>query len=143
MEDSNVAHTVPFPYCVAGNRHEIEMQIKRERLPTWRSSQHHKRFLSSTLWELQGLDDLLKPSHFSLGVKGALYPERQAMQSRLKGQLEMSISFVLPPVLALVPEDGLRSVAESVRPLKPLHNHIFLDSIEMCYKIQEGKEHMN
>ncbi|XP_034707208.1 uncharacterized protein LOC117930680 [Vitis riparia] len=65
-------------------------------------------------WELQGLDDLLKPSHFSLGVKGALYPERQAMQSRLKGQLEMSISFVLPPVLALVPEDGLRSVAESV-----------------------------
>ena len=38
------------------------------------------------------------------------------MRSRLKGQLEMSISFVLPPVLALVPEDGLRSVAESVRP---------------------------
>lgn len=155
MEDSNVAHTVPFPYCVASNRHEIEMQIKRERLPTWRSSQHHKgswaqhcestqeitQILSSTLmssyvtsikpvilqirWELQGLDDLLKPSHFSLGVKGALYPERQAMQSRLKGQLEMSISFVLPPVLALVPEDGLRSVAESVRPLKPLHNHYF------------------
>ncbi|CAK9162942.1 unnamed protein product [Ilex paraguariensis] len=65
-------------------------------------------------WELQGLDDILKPSQFSLGVKGALYPERQEAQSRLKGQLQMTISFVLPPVLALVPEDVRRDVAESV-----------------------------
>lgn len=65
-------------------------------------------------WELQGLDDILKPSHFCLGVKGALYPERRGMRSRLKGQLQMEISFVLPTVLALVPEDVRRDVAESV-----------------------------
>ncbi|XP_011098659.1 uncharacterized protein LOC105177275 isoform X2 [Sesamum indicum] len=65
-------------------------------------------------WELQGLDDMLKPSQFSLGVKGALYPDRRGPRSRLKGQLQMSISFILPPMLALVPEDIRRDVAESV-----------------------------
>ncbi|KAG8384672.1 hypothetical protein BUALT_Bualt04G0142400 [Buddleja alternifolia] len=65
-------------------------------------------------WELRGLDDMLKPSQFTLGVKGALYPDRRGSRSRLKGQLQMSISFVLPPVLSLVPEDVRRDVAESV-----------------------------
>ncbi|KAH6774549.1 hypothetical protein C2S52_002476 [Perilla frutescens var. hirtella] len=65
-------------------------------------------------WELQGLDDMLKPSQFSLSVKGALYPDRRGPRSRLRGQLQMSISFVLPPVLALVPDDIRRDVAESV-----------------------------
>ncbi|XP_075105713.1 uncharacterized protein LOC107803533 isoform X2 [Nicotiana tabacum] len=65
-------------------------------------------------WELQGLDDALKPSQFSLGVKGSLYPDRNGPRSRLKGQLQMSISFVLPPMLALVPEDVRRDVADTV-----------------------------
>nr|XP_004233372.1 uncharacterized protein LOC101245722 [Solanum lycopersicum] len=65
-------------------------------------------------WELQGLDDVLKPSEFSLGVKGSLYPDRNGPRTRLKGQLQMSISFVLPHVLALVPEAVRRDVAESV-----------------------------
>ncbi|CAH9084493.1 unnamed protein product [Cuscuta europaea] len=65
-------------------------------------------------WELQGLDDVVKPSQFSLSVKGALYPERRGLRSRIKGHLEMSISFVLPPVLALLPEHVLQDVAESV-----------------------------
>ncbi|XP_022843664.1 uncharacterized protein LOC111367165 isoform X1 [Olea europaea var. sylvestris] len=65
-------------------------------------------------WELQGLDDMLKPSQFSLGVKGALYPDRSGPRSRLKGQLQMSISFVLPPLLALVPENVRRDVSESI-----------------------------
>ncbi|KAF8012888.1 hypothetical protein BT93_I0910 [Corymbia citriodora subsp. variegata] len=70
--------------------------------------------LDITRWELQGLDSIPEPSHFALGVKGALYPDRRGTRSRLKGQLEMSISFVLPPMLALVPADVLQSVAESV-----------------------------
>ncbi|OIT06475.1 PREDICTED: uncharacterized protein LOC109211542 [Nicotiana attenuata] len=65
-------------------------------------------------WELQGLDDALKPSQFSLDVKGSLYPDRNGPRSRLRGQLQMSISFVLPPMLALVPEDVRRDVAETV-----------------------------
>ncbi|XP_057769558.1 uncharacterized protein LOC130989593 [Salvia miltiorrhiza] len=64
--------------------------------------------------ELQGLDDMIKPSQFSLSVKGVLYPDRRGPRSRLKGQLQMSISFDLPPMLSLVPEDIRRDVAESV-----------------------------
>ncbi|KAJ8433121.1 hypothetical protein Cgig2_023079 [Carnegiea gigantea] len=69
---------------------------------------------SSVRWELQGLDDLMKPGHFSLGVKGALYTDRCGVRSRLKGQLEMRISVILPQMLSLVPEDLLRRVSESV-----------------------------
>lgn len=65
-------------------------------------------------WELHGLEDIVKPSEFSLGVKGALYPYRQGNLSRLKGQLTMSITFELPPVLSLIPEDVRKDVAESV-----------------------------
>lgn len=77
-------------------------------------------------WELQGLDDMLKPSQFSLGVKGALYPDRRGLRSRLKGQLQLSISFVLPPVLALVPEHVRQDVAESVRFSPPLCFFLFV-----------------
>ncbi|CAI9109750.1 OLC1v1009628C3 [Oldenlandia corymbosa var. corymbosa] len=65
-------------------------------------------------WELRGLDDVLKPSHFSLSVNGVLYPERRGARSRLKGKLEMSISFILPAALSLIPEEVRREVAESV-----------------------------
>ncbi|CAN1121747.1 Uncharacterized protein SYNPCC7002_A1590 [Linum perenne] len=65
-------------------------------------------------WELKGLDGVIEPSHFSLGVKGALYADRGRTRTRLKGKLEMEISFVLPPVLALVPEDVRNNVAETV-----------------------------
>ncbi|KAK1563073.1 hypothetical protein Q3G72_021957 [Acer saccharum] len=70
--------------------------------------------LDITRWQLRGLDNILQPSHFSLGVKGALYSDRRGTRSRLKGQLEMNISFVLPTMLVLVPEDVRRSLAESV-----------------------------
>ncbi|KAJ6369927.1 hypothetical protein OIU76_028231 [Salix suchowensis] len=65
-------------------------------------------------WKLQGLDNIFQPSQFSLGVKGALYPDRRGARTRLKGQLEMNISFVLPPVLAMVPENVRKPVAETV-----------------------------
>lgn len=73
-------------------------------------------FYMQVRWELQGLDDMLKPSQFSLDVNGALYSDRRGPRTRLKGQLQMSISFVLPPVLGLVPQNIRRDVAESVRP---------------------------
>ncbi|GAV77582.1 DUF1997 domain-containing protein [Cephalotus follicularis] len=70
--------------------------------------------LDITRWELQGLDSVLEPSQFSLRVKGLLYPDRRGPRSRLKGRLAMSISFVLPPMLALIPEDSRQSVADAV-----------------------------
>lgn len=66
-------------------------------------------------WKLKGLDRVMEPSDFSLEVKGALYPDRRGKQTRLRGQLEMNISFVLPPVLELVPEDVRRNLANAVR----------------------------
>uniref|UniRef100_A0A1D1Z118 Uncharacterized protein SYNPCC7002_A1590 n=1 Tax=Anthurium amnicola TaxID=1678845 RepID=A0A1D1Z118_9ARAE len=73
--------------------------------------------LRATRWELQGLEGGQVPSHFVLDVQGLLYPDRGEggpPRSRLRGHLQTSISFVLPPVLALVPENALREVAESV-----------------------------
>ncbi|MCL7047977.1 hypothetical protein MKW94_023535, partial [Papaver nudicaule] len=69
--------------------------------------------LDITRWELQGLDRVFQPTEFILSVRGALYPVRRGIRSRLKGQLEMSISFVLPPVVSVVPQDVLTGVAES------------------------------
>uniref|UniRef100_A0A1D1Y1X1 Uncharacterized protein SYNPCC7002_A1590 n=1 Tax=Anthurium amnicola TaxID=1678845 RepID=A0A1D1Y1X1_9ARAE len=74
-------------------------------------------FVFQTRWELQGLEGGQVPSHFVLDVQGLLYPDRGEggpPRSRLRGHLQTSISFVLPPVLALVPENALREVAESV-----------------------------
>ncbi|XP_021770853.1 uncharacterized protein LOC110735041 [Chenopodium quinoa] len=65
-------------------------------------------------WELQGLDNVVEPDQFSLSVNGILYSDRRGVRSRLKGQLEMKISVILPPVLAMVPEDVLRGVSEAV-----------------------------
>ncbi|CAN6439846.1 unnamed protein product [Victoria cruziana] len=86
----------------------------KEYPPGVRKSSSTVLALEAIRWELKGLDYVLKPSDFTLGVRGALYSEKLGVRSRLKGQLELNISFVLPPVLELVPKDVLRSVAESV-----------------------------
>ncbi|CAA7055415.1 unnamed protein product [Microthlaspi erraticum] len=65
-------------------------------------------------WELQGLDRVMEPSDFTLGVKGTLYPDRHGNDTKLKGRLETTVSFVLPSVLALVPEDVRRNMAHAV-----------------------------
>ncbi|KAJ8775151.1 hypothetical protein K2173_020155 [Erythroxylum novogranatense] len=70
--------------------------------------------LNITRWELQGLDDMFQPSQFTLFVKGALYPDRRGARTRLKGQLEMKMGFILPPMLKLIPEDVRRNIAETV-----------------------------
>ena len=71
--------------------------------------------LRVTEWELRGLDSGYTPTSFDLGVRGSLYADRgRGRACRLKGHLEIAISFVLPPPLRLVPEGILRGVAESV-----------------------------
>ncbi|XVF16669.1 hypothetical protein REPUB_Repub10bG0052200 [Reevesia pubescens] len=70
--------------------------------------------LDITRWELQGLDNVVDPSHFTLIVKGTLYPDRRGKKSRLRGHLEMNISFVLPPALALIPENVRDSLGKEV-----------------------------
>nr|ABK25986.1 unknown [Picea sitchensis] len=70
--------------------------------------------LEATRWELRGLDYVLQPSDFVLGVRGALYSENNGVRSRLKGLMEMTVSFVLPPALAVIPEDILKSIGHAV-----------------------------
>ncbi|XWS32901.1 hypothetical protein CRYUN_Cryun22dG0030700 [Craigia yunnanensis] len=71
--------------------------------------------LDITRWELQWLDNVVDPSHFTLTVKGTLYPDRRGNKSRLRGHLEMYICFVLPPALALVLENVRDSLGKGVR----------------------------
>ncbi|KAK3212522.1 hypothetical protein Dsin_017228 [Dipteronia sinensis] len=65
--------------------------------------------LDITRWQLRGLDNILELSHFSLGVKGALYSDRRGTRSRLKGQLEMNISFILPTIFLKMLAEVLQS----------------------------------
>ncbi|KAI8534023.1 hypothetical protein RHMOL_Rhmol10G0056000 [Rhododendron molle] len=89
VENPDAAVTIHVPDGLAGNLHE-------------------------TRWELQGLDNILKLSEFSLCVTGSLYPERRGARSRMKFQLQMNISSVVPPALSLVPEDVRFGVVELV-----------------------------
>ncbi|KAL6657024.1 hypothetical protein ACP70R_004804 [Stipagrostis hirtigluma subsp. patula] len=74
--------------------------------------------LRVTEWELRGLDSGHMPSSFDLAVRGSLYADRSQDRrragSRMRGDLEIAITFVLPPPLRLVPEAVLRGVADSV-----------------------------
>ncbi|KAF7129347.1 hypothetical protein RHSIM_Rhsim10G0035900 [Rhododendron simsii] len=92
-------------------------------------------------WELQGLDDILKPSEFSLCVKGSFYPERHGAESQLKGQLQMDINFDLPPVISWIAEDVRFRVVESgLKRLVENMKHKVNDSLLADYsKFKEEK----
>ncbi|WJX70555.1 hypothetical protein P8452_54647 [Trifolium repens] len=67
-------------------------------------------------WELKGLNTFIidDPFHFSLDVRGSIYPERRGKHSWLKNQIEMKISFVLSPVMVFVPDHVLQDAIELV-----------------------------
>ncbi|CAN6302149.1 unnamed protein product [Urochloa humidicola] len=66
-----------------------------------------------TDYKLNGLDSNAMPSHLVLTVRGLMYPQREGRKS-LKGHVEMTVGFNLPPVLAMVPESIIRGVGETV-----------------------------
>ncbi|GJN08968.1 hypothetical protein PR202_ga26930 [Eleusine coracana subsp. coracana] len=66
-----------------------------------------------TDYKLRGLDSNAMPSHMALTVRGILYPQREGRKS-LRGHVEMTVGFNLPPALALVPEGIIRGVGETV-----------------------------
>ncbi|KAK8587798.1 hypothetical protein V6N13_086771 [Hibiscus sabdariffa] len=63
--------------------------------------------LHTTRRELEGIDNVFNPSHFTLAVKGTLYPDRRGSKSRIRGHCEMNISIVYPLAFTLIP-DGVR-----------------------------------
>jgi len=66
-----------------------------------------------TDYKLNGLDSNSMPSHLALTVRGLMYPQREGRKS-LRGHVEMTVGFNLPPVLAMVPESIIRGVGETV-----------------------------
>ncbi|KAL6648738.1 hypothetical protein ACP70R_012962 [Stipagrostis hirtigluma subsp. patula] len=66
-----------------------------------------------TDYRLNGLASNAMPSHLALTVRGMLYPQREGRKS-LRGHVEMTVGFNLPPVLALVPESIIRGVGDTV-----------------------------
>jgi hypothetical protein len=77
-------------------------------------------------WELKGLNTFFidDPFHFSLDVRGSIYPERRGKHSWLKNQIEMKISFILSPAMVFVPQHVLQDAIELVRMLF-LSSYIF------------------
>lgn len=70
-------------------------------------------FLWQVKWEFRGLD--IKPTHLDFSARGVIYPDRRQSQHRLKGHLEMDISYSLPQALWFIPEDLLSNIFEEVR----------------------------
>lgn len=66
-----------------------------------------------TDYKLKGLESEAMPPHLALTVRGALYPQPEGRRS-LRGHVEMSVGFNLPPVLALVPPGIIRGVGDTV-----------------------------
>ncbi|WJX65648.1 hypothetical protein P8452_50284 [Trifolium repens] len=66
--------------------------------------------------ELQGLNTFYNddPFHFSLDVRGSIYPERRGNNSWLMNQTEMKISFVVFPAMVFVPDHVLHDAIELV-----------------------------
>ncbi|MCD7447324.1 hypothetical protein HAX54_027188 [Datura stramonium] len=71
--------------------------------------------LNITKWDLEGVTEgRNKPSEFRLSMEGVLYPDRKGARSRIKGHFNLSLSFVPPPMLALVPPHVHQHVTQSV-----------------------------
>ncbi|KAH1080738.1 hypothetical protein J1N35_020499 [Gossypium stocksii] len=67
--------------------------------------------VQSTRCELQGLDKVIdSSSHFALGVKARLYPDRRGNKSRIRGDCEINISLVFPPAFTFIPGGAIRDI---------------------------------
>ncbi|XP_052876855.1 uncharacterized protein LOC108471666 [Gossypium arboreum] len=64
-----------------------------------------------TRCELQGLDKVIdSSSHFALGVKARLYPDRRGNKSRIRGDCEINIRLVFPPTFTFIPGGAIRDI---------------------------------
>jgi hypothetical protein len=82
----------------AGNKERVTKMVK----------------LEVTNWDLQGLGYHVNESDFQLDVKGWLYPERQGVGSRLKGEMTLKCSMSVPSSLAMLPHGVVESVGNAV-----------------------------
>lgn len=112
-------YMLPLEFLFLSVNPVVDMQILVEppssRLPLKVSKEVDKVLtLEATKWELRGLDYVMKPSDFSLNIKGVLFSEQRGVSSRLRGHLQMSVEMSTPPSLALIPQDILKSIGKAV-----------------------------
>ncbi|KAG9159655.1 hypothetical protein Leryth_013611 [Lithospermum erythrorhizon] len=64
--------------------------------------------------EIRGLDESRKRSEISLGLQGTIYCQRKKQQSRMKGEMQRSMTIFLHPMMALFAENVTRDAAQLV-----------------------------
>ncbi|KAM5581342.1 hypothetical protein ABKV19_010523 [Rosa sericea] len=71
--------------------------------------------LEITRWELGGIPEEYQPRDLSLSLKGTIYPDRkQGTKSRLRGQFDINMSFIVSPLLGWIPHTVVQSLAEAL-----------------------------
>ncbi|KAM1015387.1 hypothetical protein ACFX2I_045162 [Malus domestica] len=69
--------------------------------------------LDVTRWEIRGIAGY-DPSDINLSVKGTIFSDRQGTQSWLRNIFDINLSFIVPPLLAWVPDNTMQSITESL-----------------------------
>ncbi|KAB2613821.1 hypothetical protein D8674_036137 [Pyrus ussuriensis x Pyrus communis] len=64
-------------------------------------------------WEIRGIAGY-DPSDINLNVTGTIFADRQGTQSWLRNIFDINLSFIVPPLLAWVPDNAMRSITESL-----------------------------
>ncbi|KGN52483.1 uncharacterized protein LOC101212716 isoform X2 [Cucumis sativus] len=67
-----------------------------------------------TNWEINGIHKEYRPSSANVCSHGVIYRQKIGTRSRLKFQLVIDLSFLVPDALHFVPNDVLRGIIETV-----------------------------
>ncbi|GBG88116.1 hypothetical protein CBR_g46605 [Chara braunii] len=75
----------------------------------------HTLCLQATRCKLEGLDFIMKPSDFILGVNGVLFADRSAGSTRLKGSVALSVDLgSIPEAISATPQPLIEGVGDLV-----------------------------
>lgn len=72
-------------------------------------------FFGQTNWEINGIHKDYRPSSANICSRAPVYSEKIGTRSRLKFQLLMNLSFLVPDALSFVPNDVFRGIVETVK----------------------------
>ncbi|XP_040371476.1 uncharacterized protein LOC112189595 [Rosa chinensis] len=83
--------------------------------------------LEITRWELGGIPEEYQPRDLSLFLNGTIYPDRkQGTKSRLRGQFDINMSFIVSPLLGWIPHTVAQSLVEAVSDSISRKLHMYL-----------------
>ncbi|XP_048433606.1 uncharacterized protein LOC125474214 [Pyrus x bretschneideri] len=71
---------------------------------------HISKILELDIVSIAGYD----PSDINLNIKGTIFSDRQGTQRWPRNIFDINLSFIVPPLLAWVPDNAMRSITESL-----------------------------